>query len=103
MDPLVLLRRVGFEKVDWTFDDLAHNRWLTPGIWRLRRSTEHGDEQLVLKWLSASRPVGNTAWEAHWSSLSDQPTRWNYWAREALAYQSGVPASVFGGDAVRVR
>ncbi len=97
MDPFVLLRRVGFEQGDWTVDDLAHNKWLTPGIWLLRRSARKGHEQLVLKWLSATRPAGNTAWEAHWSLRDDEPTRWNYWAREALAYQSDVLAKTFGG------
>ena len=50
--------------------DLAHNRWLTPGIWRLQR----GDERLVLKWLSADRSSGDTAW-LPWRELHDQPTR----------------------------
>jgi hypothetical protein len=95
MDPGTLLRRVGFEQDGWTVEDLAHNRWLTPGIWQLHR----GEERMALKWLSATRSPGETAWESHWSARSTDPTRWNYWAREALAYESDLPTKRFGGRA----
>ena len=91
--PEILLRRVGFDAEGWIVSDLPHNRWLTPGIWHLQR----GDERLVMKWLSASKPKGINPFEAHWSANSLTPTRWNYWAREALAYQSGLLERRFGG------
>lgn len=93
MDPMTLLGRVGFPSDGWVVEDLAHTRWLTPGIWQLQR----GEERRVLKWLSAARSLGETAWEAHWSSRSAEQTRWNFWAREALAYKSNLPTRHFGG------
>jgi hypothetical protein len=86
-----LLVRVGLDGDGWQAIDVAHNRWLTPGIWQLER----GDERVIVKWLSANRPAGSTAYENHWTANSAEPTRWNYWAREALVYESGL-ANVFG-------
>jgi Phosphotransferase enzyme family len=85
-----LLAWVGLDGDGWQVVDVAHNRWLTPGIWQLER----GDERVIVKWLSATRPTGSTAYENHWTANSAEPTRWNYWAREALAYESGL-ADVF--------
>ena len=85
-DLAVLLRRVGLETAGWEPTEVAHNRWLTPAIWLL----QHGDDRIVLKWLSARRDAGATAWEGHWTADSNGPQRWNYWAREALAYEHGI-------------
>jgi Phosphotransferase enzyme family len=81
-----LLRRVGLAEGGWHAIDVAHNRWLTPGIWQLERD----GERVIVKWLSASREAGSTEYENHWTANSHQPMRWNYWAREALAYRDGV-------------
>jgi hypothetical protein len=81
-----LLTRVGLHAAGWAVSDLAHNRWLTPGIWQLT----NGSERIVLKWLRADRPTGETAYERHWTARSAEPRRWNYWAREALAYRDRI-------------
>jgi hypothetical protein len=91
-DPLELIRRVGVDPSGWRIEDLAHNRWLTPGIWRLER----GHERAVVKWLSADRASGSTPYEQHWTARSHEPTRWNYWAREALVFQSGAATDFCG-------
>jgi Phosphotransferase enzyme family len=85
-----LLARIGLDGDGWQVVDVAHNRWLTPGIWQLER----GNERVIVKWLSKNRLGGSTAYENHWAANSADPTRWNYWAREALAYKSGL-ADVF--------
>jgi Phosphotransferase enzyme family len=84
-DPLELIHRVGIDPSGWHVEDLAHNHWLTPGVWRLERD----DERVVVKWLSAERAPGLTPYEEHWTARSGVPERWNYWAREALVFQSG--------------
>jgi Phosphotransferase enzyme family len=81
-----LLARVGIDPAGWQTGELPHNKWLTPGIWQLSR----GDERIIVKWLSADRPAGLTPYERHWTARSDEQTRWNYWAREALAYRDGI-------------
>jgi hypothetical protein len=65
-------------------EELPHNRRLTPGVWRIR--VDDG-RAAVLKYVHADRDPGETAWDAHWSADEQDPRRWNYWAREPLAYQ----------------
>lgn len=62
---------------------LAHNRLLTPGIWAI---TSDG-RRMVLKYLTPDREPSSSTWEAHWTKGATEPRRWNYWAREGLAYQ----------------
>ncbi len=81
-----LLRRVGLSNAGWVIREPAHNRWLSPGIWELERD----GERVVVKWLSAHRDGGSTPYESHWTAGSHEPTRWNYWLREALAYRHDV-------------
>jgi hypothetical protein len=50
---------------------------VTGGVWR------RGD--VVHKVLTRRRRA-----PAHWSA-SDDPRHWNYWKREALVYQTGLP------------
>ncbi len=45
---------------------------------------------MVLKCLSPGRPVPQTPWDTHWTSGADDPRRFNYWAREGLAYRDNV-------------
>jgi len=81
-NPNELLDRLGVRaRVDP--EPLAHNGWLTPGIWKVH--TPEG--AAVLKHLSSHRPRGQTPWEAHWSAGDHDPHRWNHWAREALVYR----------------
>jgi hypothetical protein len=78
-----LLRRVDQHDSGWTVSEVAHNRWLSPGIWQLERD----GHRVIVKWLSAHRDAGTTPYESHWTANSHEPTRWNYWLREALAYK----------------
>ncbi len=78
------LTLVGIEPDGWTVDEPAHSRWLSPNVWDITR----GDERLIVKDLPADRPTGSNAIERHWTHDSGRPHRWNYWAREALAYES---------------
>ena len=59
--------------------ELTHNplNGVTGGIWR--------DGEVVFKVLTR-RPDA----PAHWAA-SDHPRHWNYWRREALVYESGLP------------
>jgi len=70
----------------WSAEPLAHNRWLTPQVWRVRTDSS----SYVFKRLSSRRERGTTAWDAHWSAGGDQPRHWNFWEREALAYQRRI-------------
>ena len=91
-----LLGRLGLATSGWETHEPAHNRWLTPGIWDLRRSDANGggtSTRLIVKHLSRYRPGGQSDYERHWTANSDDPRRWNYWAREALAYESGAVQS----------
>ena len=80
------LARLGVDPSTASVEELAHNRRLTPGIWRVmieRRS-------MILKCLSSDRTDPTSAAEAHWTTGLEDPRRWNYWAREALAYRHHV-------------
>ena len=73
----------------WSAEALTHNAHIavTAGIWRVRA----GPASFVLKVLSP----GGTAASGEWSPSGD-PTHWNYWEREALAYESGVTSTYWG-------
>ena len=79
-----LLRRVGVAAAAGVPGELPHNRRLTPGVWRVRLDD---GRSAVLKYLRADRDRGETDWDAHWTVDDQDPRRWNYWAREPLAYQ----------------
>ena len=79
-----MLDRLGVDLGQDEPEELPHNRRLTPGVWQVR--TTDG-QRAVLKYLRADRDVGDTAWDAHWTARAQDPQRWNYWAREPLAYQ----------------
>jgi hypothetical protein len=53
-------------------------------VWRVRTS---GGKLAVLKYVRSDRSGGETPWDAHWTAQDQDPHRWNYWAREPLAYQ----------------
>jgi hypothetical protein len=63
-----------------SIEQLIHNRQngVTGGIWR-----EGGVIRKILTHRRKHVP-------AHWSSSSD-PRHWNFWRREALAYETGLP------------
>ena len=79
-----LLGRLGVAAGRGGIEELPHNRWLSPGVWRVR--TKDGD-LAVLKFLRSDRSRGETPWDTHWTTQDHDPQRWNYWAREPLAYQ----------------
>lgn len=64
-------------------EELRHNKGneATFGIWHVAGASDSA----VLKIFRA--PTGN--WTAYWPT-SDEPTHWNYWRREPLAYTSGL-------------
>ena len=81
-----LTRLLGHAPVDWSAEALTHNTYnaVTAGIWRVRA----GSVSVVLKVIS---PGGEVVASEEWSS-SEVPSHWNYWEREALAYESGITA-----------
>jgi hypothetical protein len=88
-DPLLptveeLLGRLGVDAGRDGVEELPHNRWLSPGVWRVRT---HEGRVAILKYLRSDRSRGETPWDAHWTAQDQDPHRWNYWAREPLAYQ----------------
>jgi hypothetical protein len=66
-----------------SIEDVAHNRGLTAGIWLV---TSNG-ERMILKCLTPNRELPISEWDAHWRKGANNRRRWNYWAREGLAYQ----------------
>ena len=77
-----------------TFETLTHNRSnaATGGIWRVRG----GSGPRVLKIAQAGTDDPTLQW-----STSTEPTHFNYWRRESLAYRSGLVASVYAGAGLR--
>ena len=64
----------------------------TGGIWRVRGPVGTA----ILK--VARRPSAADPPKAF--PTSDEPTHWNYWQREALAYQSGLAATAYAGAGI---
>jgi hypothetical protein len=77
-----LLERVGVDAEEVAAEELPHNAWLSPGVWRVR--TRAG-QLAVLKYARSDRSRGGTPWEAHWTAGDDDPKRWTYRCREPLA------------------
>ncbi|HYQ83476.1 MAG TPA: hypothetical protein VEP28_05665, partial [Rubrobacter sp.] len=69
---------------EWSAEELTHNPYnaVTAGIWRVRA----GSFAAVLKVVS---PPGARETSEEWRS-SEEPSHWNYWEREVLAYESGL-------------
>jgi Phosphotransferase enzyme family len=78
-----MLARLGVDAGHGEAEALPHNCRLTPGVWLVRTGD---DRPAVLKYLRADREPGETRWDAHWTARDQDPCRWNYWAREPLAY-----------------
>ena len=98
MPPTVgeLLERIGVDAKGVIAEELAHNRWLSPGVWLIRtRSGQRG----VLKYTTSDRSRGGTPWDAHWTARDHDPRRWTYWCREPLAYQHDL-ASAYNGSGI---
>lgn len=70
----------------YSAEALAHNRWLTSGIWTITS----GNRDMVLKCLTRDREQSSSEWDSHWTVGAEDPSHWNYWAREGLAYRHGL-------------
>jgi hypothetical protein len=92
-----LLKRVGVDATEVVAEELPHNRWLSPGVWRVR--TREG-RQAVLKYTTSDRSPGVTAMDAHWTARDRDERRWTYWCRESLAYQHNL-AGAYDGSGIR--
>jgi hypothetical protein len=88
-----LLARLDIDPSQAETEELAHNRWLTPGVWRVSVGS---DFQAVLKYTSADRSRGETRWDSHWTDRDTEPDRWTYWLREPLAYRDGLSDAYAG-------
>jgi hypothetical protein len=64
----------------------------TAGIWRVRGPAGSA----ILK--AARRPAGDGPARAF--PTSDEPGHWNYWRREALAYQTGLAATAYADSGI---
>jgi hypothetical protein len=95
--PGELLQRLGVDPAGATAAELPHNRWLSPGVWRIRTGS---GQPAVLKYTQSARSHGETPWDAHWTAGDLDPQRWTYWSREPLAYQSGLPRAYAGSGVV---
>jgi Phosphotransferase enzyme family len=91
--PGELLERLGTAAGPGGIEELPHNRWLSPGVWRVRTGA---GRPAVLKYTRLDRSRGDTAWDAHWTAGDTDPRRWTYWAREPLAYQHRLPEAYAG-------
>jgi hypothetical protein len=91
-----LLERVGVNRTEVVAEELPHNRWLSPGVWRIR--TREG-RLAVLKYTRSDRSPGGTPMDAHWTARDHDPRRWTYWCRESLAYQHNL-AGEYGGSGI---
>jgi hypothetical protein len=71
-------------------DVLIHNEGnaATGGVWRVHGSTGSA----VLK---VARPPTTETVGSPFCQNGDEPTHWNYWQREALAYTTGLAGSVY--------
>jgi hypothetical protein len=88
-----LLSRLGVDASGAATEELPHNQWLSPGVWRVHLSD---GRPAVLKYMRSERSRVETPWDAHWTARDQEPDRWNYWPREALAYQNHVPELLAG-------
>src|SRR5215475_3046836 len=79
-----LLERAGVDSAGADAEELPHNRWLSPGVWRIRT---RGIPAAVLKYTTADRSSGETPSDAHWTARDHDSRRWTYWRREALVYE----------------
>ncbi len=83
---------LGHEPGPHSITALLHNAGnpVTAGIWRYA-----GEGWSVI--CKHVTPTGGGV--DHWAS-SEQPDHWNYWAREPLAYRSGLTTSAYSGSGI---
>jgi phosphotransferase family enzyme len=88
-----MLERAGVGADGAVAEELPHNRWLSPGLWRVRTGA---GRLAVLKYTRSDRSPGATPMETHWTARDHDPRRWTYWCREPLAYQHDLPGAYAG-------
>ncbi len=73
-----------------TREPLVHNAGnaATGGIWRVTGT--HGSSILKIARPPTPQPSTTSPWQT-----SNDPTHWNYWRREVLAYSSGLAADAY--------
>ena len=67
------------------------NNAATGGIWRVRGTAGSA----ILKLATPPSPGRVAAWPT-----SDEPSYWNYWRREVLAYQTGLTATAYAAAGI---
>ena len=82
-----LTELLGHTAAEWSEETLTHNanNAVTSGIWRIRS----GSLSAILKLVS---PPDGRAMSGDWNSSEDS-SHWNYWEREALAYEYDVTSA----------
>ena len=79
--PAELLRRLGVDAEGATAAELPHNRWLSPGVWRIRAGS---GQPAVLKYTQSARSRGEVDAGFKFRERS-QVLQFNArWARQAL-------------------
>jgi hypothetical protein len=74
---------------DLVVQPLRGNRWLTDGIWKVTNESR----SVIVKTVSFASDQCAGSWARHWTAQSGEPTHWNYWKREFLAYLYDLPAT----------
>lgn len=74
---------------------LTHNQGnaATGGVWRVRGP--QGSAIVKVARPPSASPSGSPSWQT-----SDDPTHWNYWRREFMAYSTGFAADVYAGTGI---
>jgi len=65
-----MLERIGAGADAAVAEELPHNRWLSPGVWRVRTGA---GRLAVLKYTRSDRSPGATPTEAHWTARVQLP------------------------------
>ena len=82
--------------VDALVEPLVHNQYLTAEVWRVSA----GAERAIVKQIRRPEASNGSAWDRHWTAGSSTESHWNFWEREALAYDRGL-VDVFAPDGIR--
>ena len=80
-----LLERAGVAPGGFAAEELPHNRWLSPAVWRVRSSA---GQLWVLKYTRSERSRGATPMEAHWTARDRDLRRWTYWPTRIIQRKS---------------
>ncbi len=78
------------ELIDWSWQRLPIYgvNPITTGIYRLTGTAQ--SRGILKSWALVVKQIHWLTLNGHGENYLDDPTDWNYWKREALAYQSGI-------------